>query len=67
MTPLEEADAFVQLVELGEDEDGIALRTGVSPSTVKMRLKLATGLICQHVRRALEQEKINPFSGTSAC
>ena len=58
MTPLEEADAFVQLVELGEDEEGIALRTGVSPSTVKLRLKLAAGLSANS-RRALEQEKIN--------
>lgn len=58
MTPLEEADAFAQLVELGENEEGIALRTGVAASTVKLRLKLATGL-SSRVRKALEKEEIN--------
>lgn len=58
MTPLEEADAFAQLVELGENEEGIALRTGVAASTVKLRLKLATGLSSK-VRSALEKETIN--------
>lgn len=54
MTPLEEADAFVTLVELGENEEAIALKTGVAASTVKLRLKLATG-ISANVRRALEK------------
>ena len=58
MTPLEEADAFVQLVKLGDNEEAIALRTGVALSTVKMRLKLANGL-CADARRALEAETIN--------
>ena len=58
MTPLEEADAFMQLVKLGDNEEAIALRTGVALSTVKMRLKLATGL-CADARRALEAETIN--------
>ena len=53
MTPLEEADAFVRLVKLGDNEEAIALRTGVALSTVKMRLKLASGL-CADARRALE-------------
>ena len=57
MTPLEEADAFVKLVELGDDEDAIALRTGVSPSTVRLRLKLASGL-CADARRALEADRL---------
>ena len=57
MTPLEEADAFVRLMELGDDEDAIALRTGVSPRTVKLRLKLASGL-CADARRALEANKL---------
>ena len=58
MTPLEEADAFARLVELGDNEEAIALRTGVALSTVKMRLKLASGL-CADARRALEAETIN--------
>ena len=58
MTPLEEADAFARLVELGDNEEAIALRTGVALSTVKMRLKLALGL-CADARRALEAEAIN--------
>ena len=58
MTPLEEADAFARLVELGDSEEAIALRTGVALSTVKMRLKLASGL-CADARRALEAETIN--------
>ena len=57
MTPLEEADAFVRLMELGDDEDGIALRTGVSPRTVKLRLRLASGL-CADAKRALEADKL---------
>ena len=57
MTPLEEADAFVKLMELGDDEDAIALRTGVSPSTVRLRLRLASGL-CADARRALEANKL---------
>ena len=57
MTPLEEADAFVKLMELGDDEDAIALRTGVSPSTVRLRLKLASGL-CADARRALEANRL---------
>ena len=57
MTPLEEADAFVKLMELGDDEESIALRTGVSPSTVRLRLRLASGL-CADARRALEADKL---------
>ena len=57
MTPLEEADAFAQLVKLGDNEEAIALRTGVALSTVKMRLKLSSGL-CADARRALEDETI---------
>ena len=57
MTPLEEADAFVKLMELGDDKNAIALRTGVSPSTVKLRLKLASGL-CADARRALEANRL---------
>ena len=57
MTPLEEADAFVKLMELGDDEDAGALRTGVSPSTVRLRLRLASGL-CADARRALEADRL---------
>ena len=57
MTPLEEADAFAKLMALGDTEEGIALRTGVAVSTVKLRLKLASGL-CADARRALEAEQL---------
>ena len=57
MTPLEEADAFAKLMALGDTEEGIALRTGVAVSTVRLRLKLASGL-CADARRALEAEQL---------
>jgi len=57
MTPLEEADAFARLMALGDTEEGIALRTGVAVSTVRLRLKLASGL-CADARRALEAEQL---------
>ena len=57
MTPLEEADAFVRLMELGDDEESVSLKTGVSLSTVRLRLRLASGL-CADARRALEADKL---------
>lgn len=57
MTALEEADAFAKLMALGDTEEGIALRTGVAVSTVRLRLKLASGL-CADARRALEAEQL---------
>ncbi len=57
MTPLEEADAFAKLMALGDTEEGIALRTGVAVSTVKLRLKLTSGL-CADARRALSAEQL---------
>ena len=57
MAPLEEADAFAKLMALGDSEEGIALRTGVAVSTVRLRLRLASGL-CADARRALEAEQL---------
>jgi ParB/RepB/Spo0J family partition protein len=57
MTPLEEGDAYTQLIKLGDDAESIALRTGVSLSTVCLRLKLASGL-CSDAKRALTQEQL---------
>lgn len=58
MTPLEEADAFAKLMALGDTEEGIALRTGVAVSTVKLRLKLAS-ILCADARRALEAGQLS--------
>lgn len=44
MTPLEEADAFAQMVALGATPQDIALRFGFSERTVRQRLVLAEGL-----------------------
>ena len=58
MTPLEEADAFLKLMELGDDEESVSLKTGVSLSTVRLRLRLASGL-CADAKRALEADKLS--------
>lgn len=44
MTPLEEADAFTRMVELGAAPEDIALKFGHSLKTVQQRLTLARGL-----------------------
>ncbi|GAA5514052.1 nucleoid occlusion protein [Deinococcus carri] len=44
MTPIEEADAFAQMVALGATPEDIALRFGYSGRTVAQRLVLAEGL-----------------------
>ncbi|MDL2342593.1 ParB/RepB/Spo0J family partition protein [Deinococcus sp. MIMF12] len=44
MTPIEEADAFAQMVALGATPGDIALRFGYSAKTVQQRLVLAEGL-----------------------
>lgn len=44
MTPLEEADAYARMVELGASPDDIALKMSKSVKTVQQRLTLASGL-----------------------
>ncbi|GAA5504447.1 nucleoid occlusion protein [Deinococcus xinjiangensis] len=44
MTPLEEADAFARMVELGAAPEDIALKFGYSAKVVDQRLTLAKGL-----------------------
>ncbi|GAA5514923.1 nucleoid occlusion protein [Deinococcus carri] len=44
MTPIEEADAFAQMVALGATPEDIALRFGYNLRTVQQRLVLAEGL-----------------------
>lgn len=58
MTPIEEARAFLAMVELGSDVETIAAETGFSLATVRKRLELATR-VHPVVIEALEQGQIN--------
>lgn len=58
MTPLEEARAFLAMVELGSNVETIAAETGFSLATVRRRLELATR-VHPVVIEALEQGQIN--------
>ena len=40
LTPIEEAQGFQYMLDLGETEDSISLKTGVSKTTVRRRLEL---------------------------
>ena len=58
MTPLEEADAFAQMIELGDTSETIAAVTGLSKRTVDQRLALHHRL-APAVRSALEAGEVN--------
>ena len=58
LTPLEEADAFARMIELGDDGETIAAVTGLSLRTVNQRLALHHRL-APAVRRVLEAGEIN--------
>ena len=57
MTPLEEADAFHQLVKMGADVEELALRFGYNARTVRQRLALSN--LSKPARKALEDGAIN--------
>lgn len=58
MTPLEEAHAFLAMLDLGSDVETIAAETGFSLATVRRRLELVTRLHPRLVK-ALEEGEIN--------
>jgi ParB/RepB/Spo0J family partition protein len=58
MHPLEEAEAFAKMVELGADVESIALRMGMSVATVKKRLTLA-GALSNEAKTALREDRIS--------
>jgi ParB family transcriptional regulator, chromosome partitioning protein len=58
MHPLEEADAFLQMVKLGSDVPTIALHVGMSEKTVRQRITLSERL-SKNARKALLENEIN--------
>lgn len=58
MHPLDEAQAFAQMLTLGSDVDSIALKMGVSKRTVAQRLSLASNL-SSNVKEALLNDTIS--------
>ena len=58
MHPLEEADAFLQMVKLGSDVPTIALHVGMSEKTVKQRITLSERL-SKNSRKALLDNEIS--------
>lgn len=58
MTPMEEARAFARMLELGSDVETIALETGLSERTVKLRLTLVQRLARQAIEM-LEAGELN--------
>ncbi|WP_051963065.1 ParB/RepB/Spo0J family partition protein [Deinococcus misasensis] len=57
MTPLEEANAFAQMVDLGDTVDEIARKFGYKPKLVASRVRISKHL-CAEVKQHLEERKI---------
>src|SRR4030095_7997511 len=56
LTPLEEASAFARLMQEGLPLEDLAARTGLSESTIKRRLALAS--LCDEAKEALGQGEL---------
>lgn len=63
LTPIEESDAFVDLLAAGMSAEEIAIRSSVSLATIRRRLKLQD--LPEIARQALRAGKITTFAATA--